>query len=158
MKEKISMLMDGELDEDEVAPLISRMKAGDDDDWLCYHLICDVIRDPAGFRADIKMDCSESIRSEPVVLAPYKSSLHRAKVYTLSAAASFAAVMLVGWVAMQSPSVSPVPKRVAQAVHLDVIKSKLGDYLLAHQEVSPESEAVTSNIRTVSETYEEPGR
>ncbi len=158
MREKISMLMDGEMDDEEAASLVSRMKAQEEDDWLYYHMIGDAIRDPKAFRADIGMDCSEAIHAEPVVLSPYKSHAHRAKVYALSAAASFAAVMLVGWVAMQSPSDSPVPKRVAQVVHLDVIKAKLGDYLLAHQEFSPESETMTSNIRTVSETYEEPGR
>lgn len=158
MREEISMLMDGEVDDEEASFLVSRMKAQEEDDWLYYHLIGEAIRDPENFRADIKMDCSAAIHAEPVVLAPYKSHAHRVKVYAMSAAASFAAVALVGWIALQGPPDSPVPKRVAQVVHLDVIKAKLGDYLLAHQEFSPESETMTSNIRTVSETYEEPGR
>ena len=160
MTEKISMLMDGELDGEEAAKLVSGMKAREQDNWLYYHLIGDAIRDPEGFRADLDLDCSEAIHAEPTVLAPvpHKTNFHKAKRYAWSAAASFAAVMLVGWAALQSPENSPVPKRVAQVVHLDVIKSRLNDYVLAHQEFSPESEMMNSNIRPVSDTYQENGR
>lgn len=158
MNEKVSMLMDGELDSDEAAHLVSRMKSDDAGEWQLFHLIGDAIRDPEGFRADLDLDCFKALEAEPTVLAPYKSPLHKAKVYAWSAAASLAAVALVGWVALQGSQDSPVPKQVAQVVHLNVIKSKLSDYLLAHQEFSPESEMMTSNIRTVSETYQENGR
>ncbi|MHB1099868.1 MAG: sigma-E factor negative regulatory protein [Burkholderiales bacterium] len=160
MKEKISMLMDGELDGEEAAMLVSGMKAEEQDDWLYYHLIGDAIRDPEGFRVDLDLDCSEAIHAEPTVFAPvlHRSNSHKARRYAWSAAASFAAVMLVGWVALQSPENSPVPKRVAQVVHLDVIKSRLNDYVLAHQEFSPESEMMNANIRPVSDTYQENGR
>ncbi len=160
MTEKISMLMDGELDDDEALALVSRMKAQEQDDWLYYHLIGDAIRDPEGFRADLDLDCSKAIHAEPTILAPvpHKTNLHKANRYAWSAAASFAAVMLVGWIALQNSGNSPVPKQVAQATHLDVIKSRLGDYLLAHQEVSRESEMMNSNIMQVSDTYQENGR
>ncbi len=160
MTEKISMLMDGELEDDEALTLVSGMKAEEQDDWLFYHLIGDAIRDPAGFRADLDLDCSEAIHAEPTVLAPvaHKANLQKANRYAWSAAASFAAVILVGWVALQSPENAPVPKRVAQATHLDVIKSRLSDYLLAHQEVSPDSGMMNPNIMQVSDTYQENGR
>ncbi len=157
MREQISLLMDGELDGDASAQLVSGMK--EQDDWHLYHLIGDAMRDPEGFRADLDLDCSRAISLEPTVLAPQKSKLHHAKLYALSAAASFAAVLAVGWVVLQSPQDSPVPKQVAQVVRLNVIKSKLDDYLAAHQEFSPESGGImTSNIRTVSDTYQENGR
>ncbi|HQT26331.1 MAG TPA: sigma-E factor negative regulatory protein [Burkholderiales bacterium] len=158
MNEKISMLMDGELDDDEAMRLLSGMKQDEAEGWHFYHLIGDAIRDPEGFRADLDTDCFKVLEAEPTVLAPYKSGLHKAKVYAWSAAASFAAVALVGWVALQNPQGSAVPKQVAQAVHLNVLKARLNDYLLAHQEFSPESEMMTSNIRTVSDTYQENGR
>lgn len=158
MTEKISMLMDGELDSQEAALLVSRMEDAERADWRCYHLIGDAIRDPEGFRADLGMDCCKALDAEPTVLAPRKSGFHNVKLYTLSAAASVAAVLLVGWVALQGPEDSPVPKQVAQVVHLNIIKAKLSDYLLAHQEFSPGAEMATPNIRTVSETYQENGR
>lgn len=158
MKNEISMLMDAELDSDDAARALSGMKEQDERDWLLYHLIGDAIRDPEGFRADLDLDCLEAIEAEPTILAPYKSKLGKARLYALSAAASVAAVFLVGWVALQNPAVSPVPKQVAQAVHLDLIKSRLNDYLLAHQEFSPRSEMMSSNIRTVSDTYQESSR
>lgn len=158
MREEISMLMDAELDSEEAVRVMSGIKGKDEQDWLLYHMIGEAIRDPEGFRADLDMDCCEELAAEPTILAPYKSGLHKVKLYTLSAAASVAAVFLVGWVALQSPSGSPVPKQVAQAVHLDVMKSRLNDYLLAHQEFSPRSEMMTSNIRTVSDTYQESSR
>ncbi len=156
MREEISMLVDAELDGEDAARLVSRMKDQEAQDWLLYHLIGEAVRDPEGFRADLDVDCWPVIVAEPTVLAP--SRLHKARLYALSAAASVAAVFLVGWVALQGPADSPVPKQVAQAVHLDVIKSRLNDYLLAHQEFSPRSEMMPSNIRTVSDTYQESGR
>ena len=158
MREQISLLMDGELDGDASAQLVSGMK--EQDDWHLYHLIGDAMRDPEGFRADLDLDCSKAIHAEPTILAPvpHKTNLHKANRYAWSAAASFAAVMLVGWIALQNSGNSPVPKQVAQATHLDVIKSRLGDYLLAHQEVSRESEMMNSNIMQVSDTYQENGR
>ena len=157
MREQISLLMDGELDNDASAQLVSRMK--EQDDWHLYHLIGDAIRDKAGFRADLDLDFSQAIDLEPTVLAPQSPRrAPRAKWYALSAAASFAAVMAVGWVAMQGSQYSQGPKEVAQA-RLNIIKSRLDDYLAAHQEISPESGALmTSNIRTVSDTYQENGR
>ncbi len=159
MKQDISMLMDAELDEQDAGRVIARLKDDEGGDWLLYHMIGDAIRDPEGFRADLHLDFSSALAEEPTVLSPpRKSGMQRAGFYALSAAASFAAVSLVGWVALQSPSTSPVPKQVAQAVHLNVMKSGLNDYLLAHQEFSPRSDMLTSNIRTVSDTYQDSSR
>ncbi len=158
MNEKISMLMDGELDDEEADRLLSGFNQGEAEKWHCYHLIAEAIRDPEGFRADLHVDCINAIEAEPTVLAPHRSKTQKAKVYAWSAAASFAAVALVGWMALQSPQGTVVPSQVAQAVRLNVLKSKLNDYVTAHQEFSPESEMMTSNIRTVSDTYQENGR
>ena len=154
MKQDISMLMDGELEDDAAERVISGLKA-QEEDWLLYHLIGDAIRDPEGFRADLHLDFAAALDQEPTVLAPRR--FQKARFYALSAAASVAAVFLVGWVALQNPASSPVPSQVAQAVHLDVIKSRLNDYLVAHQEFSPRS-GMPANIRTVSETYQDDGR
>ena len=49
MKDKISALMDGELDSIDVAGTISQIKESEElrNEWSTYHLIGDVLRQPA---------------------------------------------------------------------------------------------------------------
>jgi sigma-E factor negative regulatory protein RseA len=101
----------------------------------------------------------ERIAQEPTVLAPSRRRIEAARVpvWALSAAASLAAVALVGWVAFgpreepqlalsqpQVPAVQEAPQVAPPAA--------ANDYLLAHQGYSPRNslQGVAPYVRTVS--------
>jgi sigma-E factor negative regulatory protein RseA len=190
--ERVSGLMDGELAGDEAVREIARLKASGDapDDnaasreaWETYHLIGDVIRDggaavpplSAGFSARF----SARLAQEPTVLAPRALAAaapakSRFQTYALSAAASVAAVTVVGWMALSNISSKPTPgdelataaasaaqPQVAglppQAAAALVAAAKpapehVHEYLLAHQGISPSTafQGVAPYVRTVS--------
>ena len=119
--ESVSSLMDGELAAEESTRAIARLKdaAGDGpqrESWDAYHLIGDVLRDAttgapalsAGFQARF----SARLADEPTVLAPQATRLKpksRWQTYAMSAAASVAAVVVVGWMALSSTKPEGVP-------------------------------------------------
>lgn len=190
--QSVSTLMDGEQDGDEAAQEIARIKTNtadvsSRDGWDVYHLIGDVIRDDAagvpvlssGFSARF----SERLAQEPTVLAPRTARFTRKlQTYALSAAASVAAITVVGWMAFSTTgSIKPdAPAELAQApvvqpkplvavLQAPLVRSqpqldKAGEaslenmhvYMLAHQGLSPSTsiQGVTPYIRTVSSNGE----
>ncbi|MCX7893949.1 MAG: sigma-E factor negative regulatory protein [Burkholderiales bacterium] len=116
MKEKLSAMLDGELDADAVDRLCNELR--DDpalrDAWETYALIGDALRGTAatGWARD---PFAARLAAEPTVLAPRPRGAARparATRYALSAAAGIAAVAFVGWMAW--PGLQPAPE-VAQA-------------------------------------------
>src|SRR5262249_39726850 len=100
MKEKLSALIDGELESDAHAHLGKvrtdpELRAA----WDVYHLIGDCLRGHAG--TDIAPRVIARLRDEPTVLAPprERSSARRIGWYGMYAAASMAAVAVVAWTA-----------------------------------------------------------
>src|SRR3989338_9447660 len=158
MKQEISVLMDGELFEDEAVGLLDRLEHGSDvhRDWEIYHLIGDVLRQPDHIHCDLSAKVRERMRDEPTVFAPRRHAVkQKIRTFALSAAASLSAIGAVAWMSMQiSPQVAPkmamqqnkVPPVSAQ------IQPKSNDYLMAHQEFSPSTDmnGGASYIRTVS--------
>jgi len=177
MKERVSALMDDQLDDASRESCLEQLgKAADlRDDWALYHLIGDTLRGtaahtlPAAFR--------ERLAAEPTVLAPPRTRDHRpggrsVRHYALSAAAGVAAVALVAWVALPQlqPAGSPpiastaplaptavsaaAPPREQPAVPAVPVARDMNDYLIAHQRFSPSSamSGVAPYVRTVSET------
>ncbi len=162
MKQKISVLMDGELFEDEAESLLNQIKRGSDvdHDWELYHLIGDVLRQPeyihCGFHAKIR----DRMEDEPVVFAPrVRAVKQRLRTFALSAAASLSAVGVVAWMTMQiSPEVAPqlaLQQSAFRPASMQ-IKPNSADYLMAHQELSPSADlnGGASFIRTVSYSKE----
>jgi len=101
----VSTLMDGELDVDAAAREIARLKSDGAlrEHWDTYHLIGDAIRgsDAASGAHGFTQRFSERLALEPTVLAPAPSRVTRkVQTYALSAAASVAAVVVVGWAAL----------------------------------------------------------
>lgn len=105
MKNKVSELMDGELDGVEADRVIDAVKSDSDllADWKIYHAIGDSLR-----QSTAGMDISEQVRDrladEPFLLAPYPHKTHqnrKQKLVSLSVAASVAALS-VGWLVSQS--------------------------------------------------------
>jgi len=167
--ERISSLMDGELDAHEAGQQLARLKNDADAraNWESFHLIGDAMRGDCVVSRDFSASLHARLAEEPTVLAPRRSPAKRVVTYAWSAAASFSAVALVGWMAFYSP-MSPQPERVvagpvtAPPVELASVPSegRMNEYLMAHQEFSPSTaiQGVAPYIRSVSATQPAKGR
>ena len=173
MKAKISVLMDGELDESELGDALAALSVPGEARaaWCTYHLIRDALRGDGALAADIGAQLSARLALEPTVLAPQPTTRHPARTrwFALSAAASVAAVALVGWLAFTPrpggegvsagvPVAQAPQKPVAAVAKTKALKrvplpSSADDYLLAHQGYSPRLtlQGVAPYIRTVSD-------
>lgn len=167
MKERLSALMDEELDGAEADGCLAQLAEDKAlrDAWGVYHLIGDTLRGEAG--QGLPPAFAQRLAAEPTVLAPRRTArpAGRGAWYAFSAAASVAAVALVGWMALplfEAPApiakappaqaiatvaVPPAPVPVAHGVN---------DYVLAHQRFSPSSAmgGMAPYVRTVSESRE----
>lgn len=176
--EKISALMDGELDAQDSGLQLQRFK--DDpklaDGWHTYHLIGDCLRNESEttFSAGFSQRLHAALDKEPTVLAP-RPPLRRSSSplvrYTLPMAAAIAGVSVVAWLGLSSHVVNPgagggtlaqapaTTAQVAQAPRPDkpvapvVLQGNVSDYLTAHQEFSPRTamQGVASYVRTVAD-------
>ena len=161
MKEEISALMDGELEEHASARAIDALRREGEalECWRIYHLISDGMRDTRLLSQGFTARLAERLAGEATVLAPAnlpgKTPVQR---FAFAAAASLAAVALVGWLAF-----APQPVAQAQpalATTMVPLSSAANDYLLAHQGFSPRVslQGMAPYVRTVSETRDEPGK
>jgi sigma-E factor negative regulatory protein RseA len=156
MNERISALMDGELDEAEAhhALVQIRNEAESRNSWDTYHLIGDALRDHVA--PGVAGKVRERLALEPTVLAPQRR-YSRPKIVqiALSAAAGMAGIALVAWMAF--PGLTPPEPQVA-AIPAPAAPAAVGvdDYLLAHQSFSPSGamQGVASYVRTVSDTQD----
>ena len=115
--EKISALMDGELDEQQAQQQIQRLKLDEElsGGWEAFHLIGDVLRDERPLSPHFSRRLASRISAEPTILAPRRRTARRNTAYALSAAASLSAIALVGWVAVTTNPVSPEGSNMAKA-------------------------------------------
>lgn len=158
MRQKISVLMDGELFEDEAESLLIHIKKGSDvqQDWEVYHLIGDVLRQPEYIPCGLSAKVRNRLQDEPTVLAPHRlATRQKALTFALSAAASLSAVGVVAWMTLQiSPEVAPRLAMQQSALRPTSMQMQpnSNDYLIAHQEFSPGTDigGSASYIRTVS--------
>ncbi|MCW5626456.1 MAG: sigma-E factor negative regulatory protein [Burkholderiales bacterium] len=165
--ERISALMDGELDDQEAAHTCSRLKNEAElaDGWATYHLIGDVLRGERLCDPALLDRIRPALEAEPTVLAPRRvSPLQRPRSIALSAAASAAGVAVVAWLAFfdhpGGTADAPIaPARVAGAVsdagavpNLARADSTVNEYLFAHQQYAPSTamQGVAPFMRTVS--------
>lgn len=168
MKERLSAMIDDELGTAECEPCLAQL---DQDPalreaWDLYHLIGDTLRGHAG--PALPQTFAPRLAAEPTVLAPRRIERPGARPtwYALSAAASVAAVALVGWMALplfegsqQVATTAPVPAAppatVAEAQPVPAAQG-VNDYLLAHQRFSPSSAmgGIAPYVRTISEVRE----
>lgn len=173
--DRISALMDGELDDRELARQFERLRQDPAlrETWDVFHVIGDAVRGDSPLAGSFNERLSASLQREPTVLAPSGRRKTGASVmiYALSAAASLSAVAMVAWVAMSmnnagtqpdlaaAPVAAPVePARVAEPVmvvpQLASVpdEGRMNEYLLAHQGFSPSTalQGVAPYIRSVS--------
>lgn len=171
MKSKISAMMDGELSHDEIAEPLRSMREDPEalQSWRDYHLIGDALRDAGGLSSDFSARFAARLEEEPTVFAPAsvprRLPEQRRHWVALSAAASVAAVTLVGWLAFApqqeiAPRSGPIAQTATTVASPAVevqnvpLPSETNDYLLAHQNYSPRStlQGVAPYVRTVSES------
>lgn len=168
MKEKLSALMDGELDDKSAAEVIQAFGADHEAvrTWRTYQVISDAMRESRLLSADFAARLSTRLAAERTVLAPRALQAESRKWFALSAAASVAAVALVGWLALApQPQTTPAPTPVAQVQpgskpNIVPLPSTANDYLLAHQGFSPRIylQGMAPYARTVAEQAVEPRR
>jgi sigma-E factor negative regulatory protein RseA len=177
--DKISALMDGELDARQSDQQYTRLEQDSDAKacWNTYHLIGDALRGDSIVSTNLSAKLGARLEQEPTVLAPQRPRMRpvrRTTAYALSAAASLSAVALVGWMAFNNP-LAPQADSVATSVAAPVAPSsvpvatvtpasvqpqlasvpsdgKMNEYLMAHQEFSPSTaiQGVAPYIRSVA--------
>jgi sigma-E factor negative regulatory protein RseA len=167
--DKISALMDGELDERQIQHELGRLRQDGRlrESWNTFHLIGDALRGERLLLTDVTDSLSRRLAVEPTVLAPQRIRARKATTYALSAAASLGAIALVGWVALGlqpnrepemaslqpavTPTVKPVPAALAPVASVPHDGSR-NEYILAHQGFSPSTaiQGVAPYIRSVS--------
>ena len=167
MKDRISALMDGELDDKSAAMTIDALfrDAEARDTWRTYHLVSDALARSRMLSAGFTERVAAELAKEPTVLAASRSRAEPQRRW-LAVAAGVAAVSLVGWLgfAPQQTAITPLaqaPKAVVppQATpHVVPLPSGASDYLLAHQGFSPRVslQGMMPYVRTVSEQAGEP--
>lgn len=151
MKDRISELMDGELDDRGAAQTIDAIGRDAEacEAWRTYHLISDAMRDTPLLSEGFTSRLSSRLAGEPTALAPAPLPREPRRWFPMALAAG-SAVALVGWLAFvpQQPGTVSVAEPVAKvqtderdrlAVRSPAapIPVSANDYLLAHQGFAP---------------------
>jgi len=142
MGERISRLMDGELEGAEADAAIRELRDPDRmGTWVCYHVIGDALRGIDEPTPGFAERFAERLKAEPTVVAPKPRQPHGLP-FVWAAAATVAAISVVGWVAVSTLGPQPqVLARAKEAMDVRALKATappvLPDYLIAHQEYSP---------------------
>jgi len=138
MNERISRLMDGELEGVEAETAFRELHQHPDGlmTWACYHIVGDTLRRSGAPIAGFSERFAARLSAEPTVLAPKPRQVHRLP-FAWAAVATVAAVSVVGWVAVST--LDPQPKVMAKAREvLSARAPRLSaqqvspDYLIAH--------------------------
>ena len=175
MKEKLSALIDGEFQRDELQGQLTRLKSDAElrGAWNTYHLIGDALR--GHISPDLSSRVLARLREEPPMLAArrVRSAFGRFGWYALSAAAGMAAVTLVVWTAspiwhtetqvnaksenvdLAGPSLSPVTtvSIPVGGTNVSISDAEVENYLYAHQPYAHTSamQGVPPYARTIAD-------
>lgn len=142
MKQRVSELMDSELDQRSAAHVIAAIEADASlkQDWNDYHLIGDAMRANLHATVDVRERVAVLLEQEPTVLAP-RRWIRRPQARVVGAAAlaasvSFAAV--VGWQQLSAPghSATLVASVSQSPAALQPASGNADAYFLAHQEMT----------------------
>jgi sigma-E factor negative regulatory protein RseA len=168
MKQRISEWMDGELETGAARTMLTQVAESPQlrSEWVVYHMIGDGMRGSPDLSHGFLGRVCDRLADEPAILAPRAASVSRPGVaaFAMYAAASLAAVAVVGWlafapqpfpnaqIASQRAGVKPAPKPVAAKPNVTPLKPEDHDFLLAHQAVSPSGnmQGVAPYVRTVA--------
>lgn len=154
MNEKLSALMDGELDHDQARTVIKSLGSDDvsRDHWDLYHVIGESLRGDYVGHARSHKGSTDAIFAaltlEPTVLAPLmiKQPVERRTRIALAMAASVVTISAVGVVAMKQQNGQVAPVQLVQQVApqpVAVTRSpptsaqvRVNDYLVVHRQFS----------------------
>jgi sigma-E factor negative regulatory protein RseA len=143
--EEISLLVDGELEIEHIERVCTRVR---DESaiktWVCYHMIGDALRGSSAIMPGFAASFATRLAAEPTVLAPPRLRPAPAAV-AWAAAATVAAISVVGWVAMTTlpmgdgtlPAALATARQAASVRAADTRPAVNNEYLLVHQEYSP---------------------
>ena len=145
MGDDISRLVDGELDEGEFEAACNHVKRQEGmATWVCYHVIGESLRGAPMLAPGFSERFSARLAGEPTVLAPRMRTTRPLSI-AWAAAATMAAIAVTGWVAFSV--LDPEPVTLAKAREATVVRAAQvkpeavpQDYLLAHQEYSPNTQ------------------
>src|SRR5262245_10722235 len=175
MEDRISALMDGELDDRSAAVAIQALEGDGEarEAWRTYHLISDALGKSRILSEGFSSRVAAALAKEPTVLAPRRRPAGEPRRW-VALAAGVAAVSLVGWVgfAPQQIAVAPLAQAPGQSTQAPrtspqearpavvPLPSGTNDYLLAHQGFSPRVslQGMAPYVRTVSERGQEARR
>lgn len=164
MNSKLSALLDGELEADEVRALCHSLRRHPDlaRDARAYALLGASLRGEPVAGGDIAGRVMAALADEPVVLAPRLSVIARWQRPALALAASLAGVLVVAAVVLApqggrvGETISPVARQQAPvetvAAQRQLAAADMQEYLIAHQAHSMGATlgAGSQQIRTVS--------
>lgn len=164
MNQKISELMDDELQHHELSAVLQSLKQDEQSEatWELYHLISDVIQQPALAESIHNHNSiKERLKQEPALLSSAPVKNKRLSNMLVSMAATLSAVAVVAWVSLQVNShdeINSNPASVAQTataqpdINSSPVDTNSSDYIMAHQEFShgPDMSGGTYYARTVS--------
>jgi sigma-E factor negative regulatory protein RseA len=170
--ERISELMDGELEAREARRQLARLNQDQElaNCWSTFHLIGDALRGERPLAREISSRVARLLANEPTVLAPRSfTPTKRAATYAVSVAASLSAVALVAWIAFfnnplvpqqeiaKAPPASPPETVVSTELASVPSEGQANDLLRAHTEYSPSTEiqGLAPYIRSVSGTQQQ---
>lgn len=148
MSEQISALIDDEYAVEDISDIVTAMHANKKavEAWGHYYLIGDAMRDTHALSPNFKQDLMQKLELEPTVLAPNAIQVQTGSLPNLkgrlpttwSIAASFAAVMLVGWMAMQTQTQSGDVSTSMEVAKIEPADQSIpAEYLMAHQASAP---------------------
>lgn len=160
MKTRISALMDGELEQHEIAETLQALRRSEElrAEWRDGQLIGAALRGERKLDFDITARVMSAIDMEPTVMAPAPRSVAGWQRPVLALAASAAGVAVVAWLALASGDQSmpagagslaaAKPPMLAQSQSTP----RLQEYLVAHQAYAPSGVigGGARNIRTVA--------
>jgi len=165
MKTRISALMDGELEDHEIAETLRVLRRSPElrSEWCDCQLIGDALRGERGLDIDVTARVMSAIDLEPTVMAPAQRRVLEWQRPALALAASAAGVAVVAWLAL-APGGAGAPAGstgLAGAKQGSVVAQsqstpRLQEYLVAHQAYAPGGGMVggARNIRTVAASGE----
>jgi len=160
MNENISRLMDGEIDDAELQSILAGLKKPEAlAAWACYHAIGDTLRRDVTARAfacGVSPAFAARLAAEPTVLAPRRTMVEKTTNWAWAAAATAAAVGIVGWTAMSL--VDDTPAAVAKAREAGGVRASMvrqastvpSDLVVAHQEYSPAMQVAGPYLRAAA--------
>ena len=173
MNEKLSALMDGELDRGEAIAAIKTLgqDAQQRGDWDCYHLIGDALRGDSPSVTARRKACAESIfaklAAEPTILAPAAMSapaklsvvvkpaaIEKKTRMVLAMAASVVTVTAIGVIALRQQNGNVVPLQVAEQTRQALIPAISASSLAACRK--PNEKRIPPNVRNTAPNFTTP--